>query len=53
MIGGWSFVPGKPIVRGYDTFQLFREDTLHRIQHLYDEIAASQKSMDKLNGIGR
>ncbi len=19
MIGGWSFVPGKPVVRGYDT----------------------------------
>ncbi len=39
--------------RGYDTPQLFREDTLLRIQHLYDEIAASQRSLDKLNGIDR
>ncbi len=32
MICGWSFVPGKPVVRGYDTSALFREDTFHRIQ---------------------
>jgi len=28
-IRGWSFVPGKPVVRGYDTSPLFREDCLH------------------------
>ncbi len=39
--------------RGYDAPQLFREDTLLRIQHLYDEIAASQRSTHKINGIGR
>ncbi len=31
---GWSFVPGKPIVRGYDTGALFREDCLERIRQL-------------------
>ncbi len=33
-------------MRGYDSSQLFREDCLERIQHLYDEIAASQKWME-------
>ena len=40
MIGGWSFVPGKPVVRGYDTSPLFREDSLLRIQHLQMEVEA-------------
>jgi len=31
---GWSFVPGKPIVRGYDSSPLFREDCLERIRQL-------------------
>ncbi len=30
---GWSFVPGKPLVRGYDTSTLFREATPLQIQH--------------------
>jgi len=38
MIGGWSFVPGKPIVRGYDTSALFREDCLERVRHLQAEV---------------
>jgi len=37
----WSFLPGKSIVRGYDTSALFREDCLLRIQHLQMEIDAS------------
>jgi len=45
MIGGWSFVPGKPIVRGYDTGALFREDCLLRIQHLQMEVDADLKQM--------
>jgi len=32
--------------RGYNTSQLFREDTLLRIQHISDEIEAIQKSID-------
>ncbi len=43
MIGGWSFVPGKPVVRGYDTSTLFREDCLERIRHLQAEIDASME----------
>ncbi len=40
---GWSFVPGKPIVRGYDTGALFREDCLLHIQHLQIEVEADMK----------
>ncbi len=42
-IHGWSFVPGKPIVRGYDTGALFREDCLLHIQHLQMELEADMK----------
>ncbi len=34
--------------RGYDSEKVLREDILLRIQHLYDEIAALQRSMDNL-----
>ncbi len=40
---GWCFVPGKPIVRGYDTSALFREDCLERIKHLQVELDANMK----------
>ncbi len=40
---GWSFVPGKPIVRGYDTGALFRDDCLLHIQHLQAEVDASME----------
>jgi len=43
MIDGWSFVPGKPIVRGYDTSALFREDCLERIKHLQVELDANME----------
>ena len=42
---GWSFLPGKPIVRGYDTGALFRENCLLRIQHLQMEVDADLKQM--------
>jgi len=45
MIRGRFFVPGKPVVRGYDTSALFREDCLERIRHLQAEIDASLKKM--------
>ena len=44
---GWSFVPGKPIVRGYDTGALFREDCLLHIQHLQMEVEADLKQMEQ------
>ncbi len=34
------------MLRAHDTSQLFREDTLLRIQHICDEIEAIQKSID-------
>ncbi len=40
---GWSFIPGKPIVRGYDTGALFRDDCLLHIQHLQVELEADMK----------
>ncbi len=47
MIGGWSFVPGKPVVRGYDSSPLLREDCLLRIQHLQMEVDADLKQMEQ------
>ena len=38
-------MPGKPVVRGYDTSPLFREDCLLRIQHLQAEVDADLKQM--------
>ncbi len=43
MIGGWSFVPGKPVVLGYDSSPLFREDCLERITHLQMELEADME----------
>lgn len=40
---GWSFVPGEPVVRGYDTGALFREDCLIHIQHLQKELKADME----------
>jgi len=40
---GWCFVPGKPIVRGYDTGALFRDDCLLHIQHLQTEVDADME----------
>ncbi len=48
MLGGWSFVPGTPVVRGYDTSALFMEDALERIKHLQAEVDASLKEMAQL-----
>ena len=42
---GWSFVPGKPIVRGYDTGALFREDCLERIRQLQLAFEADMKKV--------
>ena len=47
MLGGWSFVPGKPVVRGYDSSPLLREDCLLRIQHLQMEVGADLKQMEQ------
>ena len=44
---GWSFVPRKPIVHGYDTGALFREDCLERIKHLQMEVDADLKQMEQ------
>ncbi len=38
-------MPGKPLVRGYDTSTLFREDCLERINHLQADIDDSLKEM--------
>lgn len=36
------------MIHGYDTSALFREDTILRLQRLYAEIAALQKSIEEL-----
>jgi len=36
------------MLRGNNTSQLFREDTLLRAQHISDEIEAIQKSIDRV-----
>ena len=35
------------MIRGYDRFALYCEDTILRIRHLSDEIAALQKTNEK------
>jgi len=35
------------MIQGYDTFALYCEYTILRIQHLYEEIAALQRSIEK------
>ncbi len=45
---GWSFVPGKPIARGYDTGALFRDDCLLHIQHLQMELEADMKRIKQM-----
>ena len=47
MIGGWCFVPGKPVVRGYDSSPLFREDCLLRIQMEVDADLKKIKQAEK------
>jgi len=41
-------VPGKPVVRGYDTSTLFREDCLVRIKHLQAEVDADMKRIKQM-----
>ncbi len=45
---GWSFVPGKPVVRGYDTSALFREDCLERIRQLQLEVDADMVELARM-----
>ena len=45
---GWSFVPGKPVVRGYDSSPLFREDCLDRIRHLQLEVNADMRELARM-----
>ena len=40
---GWSYKPGTPILRGFDTAALFTEDTLLRTKWLADGIAESER----------
>lgn len=35
----------KPVVRGFDSSKLFRQDCLIRIQELYNEIGRLEESM--------
>jgi hypothetical protein len=42
---GWSFVPGLPVVRGYDSSPLFREDCLERIRQLQLAFEADMKKV--------
>jgi len=48
MIGGWSFVPGKPVVRGYDSSPLFREDCLERICQIQLELDADLRELARM-----
>ena len=45
MIRGWSFVPGTPVVRGYDSSPLFREDCLERIRQLQLQFESDMKKV--------
>jgi len=45
---GWSFMPGKPVVRGYDSSPLFREDCVERIKHLHREVEADMRELARM-----
>jgi len=45
---GWCFVPGKPLVRGYDSSPLFREDCLERIRQLQLEVNADMRELARM-----
>ena len=45
---GWSYVPRSPVIRGYDTSALFREDSLERIKHLQMEVDADMKKIKQM-----
>jgi len=45
---GWSYIPGSPLIRGYGTSQLFREDCLERIKHLQMEVEADLKELARM-----
>ena len=45
---GWCFVPGKPVVRGYDSSPMFREDCLERIRQLQLEVEADMKVLARM-----
>ncbi len=46
--GAWSFVSGKPVVRGYDSSPLFREDCLERIRQLQLEVNADMRELARM-----
>ena len=48
MIRGWSYVPGKPVVRGFDTSQLYREDALERIRQLQYEVEVDMRELARM-----
>jgi len=41
-------VPGKSVVRGYDSSRLFREDCLERIRQLQLEVDADMKELARM-----
>ena len=41
-------MPGKPIVRGYDSSPLFREDCLERIRQLQLEVNADMRELARM-----
>jgi len=47
---GWSYKPGSPLVRGFDTSALFRQDYQLRTKWLSDGIADSQRKIQKTKG---
>ena len=48
MIRGWCFVPGKPVVRGYDSSPLSREDCLERIRQIQLEVQADMRELARM-----
>ncbi len=47
---GWSYKPGSPPLRGFDTSALFREDRLLRNKWLSEGIAEYQRKIEKTKG---
>lgn len=47
---GWTYKPGSPLLRGFDTRALFREDYLRRTRWLSEELNLLQVKVEKAKG---
>ena len=48
---GWSFKPGTPQIRGFDTPELYTEDTLDRVKWFAKRMADQRRKIEAERGL--